>query len=84
MLELSSMPIDPPHHVAERALALGLDAAKHDARAGLHLLDRDAGLLGEGLEHEAVQVGVVCRVDDHLALRARGARAGHGGCGGKS
>ena len=62
---------DAPDDVAERALLLGVHAAEHDAGAGLDLLHLDAGLLLERLEHVAIEVGVVRRIDDHLALTER-------------
>ena len=50
---------DAPDDIAERALAFGGDPAEHDAGAGLDRLDLDAGFLGEGLEHEAVEVEII-------------------------
>src|SRR6185437_2953591 len=56
---LQQSPAHTPDNIAERRLALGSNAAKQHARAGLDAFDGDAGFLGEAVKNKAIEVTVV-------------------------
>ena len=56
LVGLQQRAADAPDDVAQRLFASRGDAAEQHARAGLDGFDLDAGLLGEGIEHQAFRL----------------------------